>query len=529
MSQGIQKNSSLTFHRNERFLATAAGLLPALQQTCLSPVGLVDVIADASEAQGWKAVMRALPACLMQQELAPGDEVIVDFGTHCVGYFEMRCGSAGSPPDAPAHLQLIFGETPAEMAEPFSEYHGWLSSSWLQQADIYLDVLPELVRLPRRYCCRYVKIKVISTSAKFNLKLSDIHLNTVTSADRTSLKPLHHPDALLSQIDQVSILTLRNCMQEVFEDGPKRDRRLWLGDLRLQALVNYQTFGQNDLVKRCLYLFAGVTREDGMVSSNLFMKPDVIADDTFLFDYALFFVATLADFIAATDDQQTLEDLWPVAWRQIELSLERVGASGILQDSDDWWAFIDWHESLNKQAPAQGVLIYCLMKARELAQKIDRAKVTWLTARIDVLKDAAMQNLWNEEKGFFISGAGRQVSCASQIWLVLAGVGDNNFRARLISRLLANPPEIGMNTPYMMHHFIDALLSVGETQHAVQEIKKYWGGMVQAGADTFWEMYDPKHPDFSPYGSKLINSYCHAWSCTPAYFIRKYSLSLTQK
>lgn len=259
------------------------------------------------------------------------------------------------------------------------------------------------------------------------------------------------------------------------------------------------------------------------------MKPDVIADDTFLFDYALFFVATLADYIAATDDQQTLEELWPVAWRQIELSLERVGANGILQDSDDWWAFIDWHESLNKQAPSQGVLIYCLMKARELARKIDNEKVTSLTEKIDELKSAALEELWDENKGFFVSGAEQQVSCASQIWLVLAGVGDNDFRARLISRLLTNPPEIGMNTPYMMHHFVDALLSVGETQRAVQEIKKYWGGMVQAGADTFWEMYDPKRPDFSPYGSKLINSYCHAWSCTPAYFIRKFSLSLTQK
>lgn len=29
-----------------------------------------------------------------------------------------------------------------------------------------------------------------------------------------------------------------DCMQSVFEDGPKRDRRLWLGDLRLQALAS---------------------------------------------------------------------------------------------------------------------------------------------------------------------------------------------------------------------------------------------------------------------------------------------------
>ena len=31
-------------------------------------------------------------------------------------------------------------------------------------------------------------------------------------------------------------------------------------------------------------------------------------------------------------------------------------------------------------------------------------------------------------------------------------------------------------------------------------------------------------PDFSPYGDRKINSMCHAWSCTPTYFIRKFGL-----
>ncbi|MFK4470291.1 hypothetical protein ABH897_000006 [Paenibacillus sp. RC73] len=38
------------------------------------------------------------------------------------------------------------------------------------------------------------------------------------------------------------------------------------------------------------------------------------------------------------------------------------------------------------------------------------------------------------------------------------------------------------------------------------------------------ELYDPHNKAFSPYGSYLINSYCHAWSCTPTYLIRKYTL-----
>lgn len=32
---------------------------------------------------------------------------------------------------------------------------------------------------------------------------------------------------MLRKIDTASLLTLRNCMQTVYEDGPRRDLRLW--------------------------------------------------------------------------------------------------------------------------------------------------------------------------------------------------------------------------------------------------------------------------------------------------------------
>ncbi|MFR6136264.1 MAG: hypothetical protein ACLUI0_06370 [Blautia massiliensis (ex Durand et al. 2017)] len=68
------------------------------------------------------------------------------------------------------------------------------------------------------------------------------------------VRPVETDDEMAKKLDRVSLRTLQNCMQDVFEDGPKRDRRLWLGDLRLQALANYETFKNYDLVKRCLYL-----------------------------------------------------------------------------------------------------------------------------------------------------------------------------------------------------------------------------------------------------------------------------------
>ena len=44
--------------------------------------------------------------------------------------------------------------------------------------------------------------------------------------------------------------------------------------------------------------------------------------------------------------------------------------------------------------------------------------------------------------------------------------------------------------------------------------------MVELGADTFWEVFVPEDERASPYRTPLLNSYCHAWSCAPAYFLR---------
>ncbi|KJD44547.1 family 78 glycoside hydrolase catalytic domain [Paenibacillus terrae] len=256
------------------------------------PQQMVEIVHNADAMHGWKTHPVQSVSTLSQQHYGKGDEFILDFGTHQVGYLSFSVRPVGSPPDASLHLKLTFGEMPVEVAEPFSNYTGWISSSWLQEETLYIDVLPGAIQLPRRYSFRYVKFEIKDTSMKYRVAFDDIQIQAVTSADASHLVPLEHADPLLRDIDQVSIRTLQNCMQEVFEDGPKRDRRLWLGDLRLQALANYETFGNNELVKRCLYLFAGVPDDRGQVAANLFITPSLIPDDTYLFDYSLLFTVS---------------------------------------------------------------------------------------------------------------------------------------------------------------------------------------------------------------------------------------------
>src|SRR5690242_21011730 len=102
----------------------------------------------------------------------------------------------------------------------------------------------------------------------------------------------------------------------------------------------------------------------------------------------------------------------------------------------------------------------------------------------------------------------------------IAGVPTGAEGERSLRAAMANTAAIKPVTPYLYHYVIEGLLANGMSREARALLESYWGGMVEAGADTFWEIYDPAKPLSSPYGDIHINSYCHAWSCTPSYLIR---------
>ena len=447
--------------------------------------------------------------------LKENESIVLDFGNHFVGRLSLKLESEGSHPDAPAWLEFKFCENIREVDETAEDYHGWISKSWIQQEQVHIDILPSVLSLPRRYAFRYVKIKILALSSKYSLVIRDVFVRTETSADDACIKPLAGEETDAA-IDKAALRTLRNCMQDVFEDGPKRDRRLWLGDLRLQALTNSVTFRNFNLVKRCLYLFACTADRDGRIPACLFTEPEVSGDDTYLFDYSLFFLPTLLNYMQATGDLETVSDLLPLAFRQLEIAERQFdpGTNLICDDDRIGWCFVDWNLGLNKQFCAHAIWIYCAKAA--LQMQYDPA----LELQIEKRKTAAFTNWYDEKRHLFISGAEKQISWASQIWGILAGIIEGSEAEECLAAVEAYPHAVEIVTPYMMHHYVEALCHTGQKEKARMVIRNYWGGMVKNGADTFWELYNPQNPEESPYGSSVVNSYCHAWSCTPAWFYR---------
>ncbi len=446
-----------------------------------------------------------------------GESITLDLGTHYVGRLSFVLWYVEDYIDAPVKLRVRFCEVAQELPDDDSAYHGWLCPSWQQEEIVTIDRIGTYT-LPRRYAARYVKITLLQTPKP--LCLRDFVFCAESSADMGALKPLPPTEPTLARIDEVAVRTLHNCMQRVFEDGPKRDRRLWIGDLRLEALADYYTFGQTDIVRRCLYLFAASDRDAlGFLPGFVYEDPVFFSGSWHLQDYSLMFVAALCDYLAHTADAALFAELRPVAEDILASTHALCDANGIAMPTD---AFIDWCEGLEKTAAFHGVYLYTLNLWCQALRSLSEDAAIY-EQRLSCGRAAAHAHLFDADACCVRSTYDKeQRSVHATAWLILGGALSQAEAQRAMIDILADAQALQPFTPYMHHYTVDALLHAGLREQAIAHIHLIWGGMLDQGADTFFEAFVPADPTFSPYGDHRVNSMCHAWSCTPAYFIRKY-------
>ncbi|OZJ02255.1 hypothetical protein BZG36_05033 [Bifiguratus adelaidae] len=493
----------------QSFISIAEGLKPTLRETQELPLSVVRFEPNDSFLR-YQAVVASKGSALAMAWFSRGDSVIVDFGTHRTGYLSFFLAAQGNV-DSPARLRLTFGEVPSDVTEDLYPSKSWITTAWIPYEIITVDDMFTEIYVPRRHAFRYVKIEVMEMSQKFKVGFQDMAVKAVSSA-QIDVEPLSDP--AISAMDAVGLRTLRDCMQTVFEDGPRRDRRLWLGDLRLQALVNYVTFKNHDLVKRCLYLFAAL-RSEGRVMACVYERPKPHTGGEYIPDYELLYVVTLLEYVQHSGDMDTGRDLFPLCQEILQRNRAEYIRSGLFTPKPDVWFFIDWHNDLHRTACMQAVFLFAFKAAEKLAGILDLS--VHFSETIEELAQGAL-TFYDAEKGVFVCDG--QVSWATQAWMGLARVLTPGDHVRAIQLSVTDPEAVKPNTPYCFHYVLEALHTNGAVEECLRMAKVYFGGMVERGADTYWEAYDEHDSRFSPYDDYHNNSYCHAWSCTISWFLR---------
>lgn len=446
-------------------------------------------------------------------ELNRWDKILVDFGEHFVGYLNFSLENHGLRIcDSPVRLRFSFGEFPYEILKPYEEYSGDLGNGWFQREERFLAWMPCSTRLDRRYAFRYLLIERID-NGQFSVLLRDLFAETVSAVDVKDALPIDIKDETLKRIYDASLRTLKECEQDVFEDGPKRDRRLWLGDLRVQAITDYKTFKNYDLVKRCLYLLGAIRTDSKKVSSCFFPDSPPYIDDlpSWIFDdYCLFFISCLYDYYMDSKDMEPIRDLYEIAKEQV------------LYVKDTYKTcphpFIDWCPDLDKEVAYLGVYVYTLKQFKFITALMEY-DTKWIEEEIYGISKLLLSR-YDAEKGLFVTSGG-QISQHSQVWGILGGVLNEAENIALAQKIESLDTKFTMRTPFAVHYYLEALYSCGLKDKTIAKIKDYWGKILDAGFDCCPECFNEENDFESPYNAPEINSACHAWSCTPAYWIYK--------
>lgn len=496
-------------------------LRPALHETWLNPVAVVTPIQDKKVWQGVR--MEVVPDGLddFKKRYHWTRSWTFDFGRHVVGTIEIDWKAFGIN-DAPVRIDYKFAETPYELTTDFRTYKGHLDRSWLQEGEVIHERFQNKIRIPRRFAFRYVTLSL--GSPNYDVKINSIRALAISSADDAAYTPISEKDGFTKEecrIDKCAAWTLHECMQEFFEDGPKRDRRLWLGDLRIQALVNGVTYRNFKLVERCIYLLAATCTDEGEIPGASYDFPEGPKIGNTVPTYALLLGPLLLEHYNFYQRKAFCKEFLPLALHQIDLFRKFIDKDGKIKDSVKRWFFIDHDAELFTKTPAIGLYAFTLRKVAELAEILGTPhpelikEADSLCAKLHKRCFDASRNLYrsDDEK--------RQFAWATQIWFILAGVPSKGLANKVWKAMLKADDALRPHTPYLWTSALEAGVLLGQTKDVKKIIHDYWGKMLQRDGDTFPEVFVESDPLFSSYGDPIMNSDCHAWSCGAGYFIRK--------
>ena len=181
-------------------------------------------------------------------------EVILDFGRELVGHAELYLKA-----DHKTEISVFYGEDYPEAAREEPYQSDW----YIRPVDTFaLKEGQQTLRTKGRKAWRYLKIQLSQCDAEVQiLDVTAVLVHyPVQNIGRFSCS-----DEQLNQIWQMCAYTTKLCMQQFYEDGIKRDGLLWIGDYRMEFLNAWYCFGDAELARKSLYLFAASQRADGAI------------------------------------------------------------------------------------------------------------------------------------------------------------------------------------------------------------------------------------------------------------------------
>lgn len=355
---------------------------------------------------------------------------------------------------------------------------------------------------------RYAKIELKESNAQIRIKAV---VAVSIYRDIPYLGSFRCDNEILNRIYDTAAYTCHLSMQQYIWDGIKRDRLVWVGDMHPEMLTVRTVFGPHSIISDSLNFMRKTT------PLPLYMNG--------MPTYSLWWLIIVYDWYLYTGDESFLEEN-----RDYAIGLIKQIADLVNEDSTDNLPayFLDWpcNDKPEAVSGSRALLVLALNSAEKLCNIYGVSSLATLCkSKADTLLKSPFESF----------GAKQVIAFGS-----LAGWVD----AQKAAQDILTDGAVGWST-FMSYYLLKAS-RINDISASLYALISYYGGMLEAGATTFWEDFDISwladsvHIDEIPHNNKrnihsdfgrfcykgLRHSLCHGWSSAPTAFLAEEVLGI---
>jgi len=446
--------------------------------------------------------------CTIKSGDQTNTSILLDFGKEMQGGLQIVTGAFTE--QSPIKVKITMGES---VSEAMSNVHGSTATNDHAMRDFEIS-LPWLGKIEvGNSGFRFVKIELLDPNR--DLKLKEVRAISIFR-DIPYLGSFKSNDERLNQIWQTGAYTVQLNMQDYIWDGIKRDRLVWVGDMHPEVMTILSAFGYNEVIPKSLDLIRDITKLPEWMNG--------------ISSYSMWWILINYQWYMNNGDLEYLKKNQDYIYGLLDLLEKKIGQDG--SEKLDGGRFLDWPTSPNKEAIHAGLQSMMVMSF-DAGVKIsnilgNKDKSTQYEKTIQLLKKHIPDPNGNKSGGALMA---------------LSGLEDPK---KINDNLLSVNSTEGISSFYG-YYVLQARAKAGDYQGALDVIRKYWGGMLDLGATTFWEDFDVKWlenaariDEFTPEGKVdvhakygnycyvgLRNSFCHGWSSGPTSWLSQHVLGIT--
>ena len=446
--------------------------------------------------------------CVMRSTVDERPAILLDFGKEIQGGLQIVTGMGNN---TPVKIRVRFGESVSEAMSEIGGVQGATNDHAMRDFEVELPWLG--VAEVGNSGFRFVRIDLLTEKVELFIK----EINAIfVYRDIPYLGSFRCNDERLNKIWMTGAYTVHLNMQEYVWDGIKRDRLVWLGDLHPEVMTINSVFGYNDAVPRSLDLARDITPIPKWMNGHC--------------GYSLWWIIIHRDWYRYHGNLEYLKEQKQYLTGLIELLLTKIEASG-KEKLDGGERFLDWPSSPNRKgvdAGLQALMVIAFQSAAEMYTALDeKLLASKCTQTVELMKKYVPDHNQLKQAASLMSLAGMMPAGQANSEVVNVG-GARGF------------------STFYGYYMLQAQAKAGDYQSALNNIRQYWGGMLDMGATTFWEDFDvdwmenaagidelvPEgkkdiHADFGAYCYKnLRHSLCHGWASGPTAWLSEHILGV---